>query len=879
MNQTNSNTYTHINNLLSHHQNQINHFNESLKQEQIPTELNSCQIEQLFSLIESNASKLNESEVKQLKTKVITLKIDFSHKLQSSAQTLFELANMGTVDADACLKGRRLVAMAEYSLLSVKITPKFKGELQDLIAQLNKFIQKYEVKPNPASPTNQPTLKPVSAAPQQKNLPPAQTTFKPEAPSNYRLPEPISHADTAKKLILQATASPSNELPFEDDFQIRIDSLTSTLNRWKDLLSRNALAGRINLKTFDTLFELADTKNRYDQVTTLKRQFQDLLLKGMQSVIDQYNPNHLAQAQQLLKVAEESLFAKTLSTDFRNDLNKSIEGIKAKMANPQSTTRLTANERQELFEEFQIYLESLGSNLNVDRWKNLLSRKILNLRIDVKVINDLTQKAKQLNDGSPTGQTQSAKSLKQIEDVKNQFLQVLFNLLKNPDPDQLQQLLTMGSLCAKSNCFSPAISTRLNDVLATFNPFTLLPEEVLLNLVRFLGVKNLLITAQVSQDFAKASNHDKIWKEKCENHTERDVIDFSLVPTPHKNYKELYKAETEFQEFMKNSQLYLQTYNRTLNKKISLTAPLDFANEKLKIKHLKQIMKKVAANDDNYKGLIDKNTPYSHIRIMFAGKEMTNDIAIKPLGLAAESNPQFIVRDPTGKPSTETKVETPAPVKVDVGHIAKTMSEAAFNPQVTEANIKSFIDRGGRIEILEEGKPVKLNKTDRFIVGCTSGVNRSQVARAVLLKNGCQVLAPLAGGVSRMNPAADYSIFDPVYMYDEIAAFKQACGCDKVPQLGATELEATDDLNTHEQWFKHYFNTLPAQPHQFLCFASSGPSVILRLLDKPGDLSSYKVTFIPWNDEIAHAPEGIEPFSAEAYKAFFDKLSRNLIIS
>jgi carbon monoxide dehydrogenase subunit G len=319
--------------------------------------------------------------------------------------------------------------------------------------------------------------------------------------------------------------------------------------------------------------------------------------------------------------------------------------------------------------------------------------------------------------------------------------------------------------------------------------------------------------------------------------------------------------------------------NQLKNKVLTHTKVETPAPAKVDVSHIAKTMNAAAFNSQvteaNIKNFIDRGGRI----ILWGGNEFTNDIAIKPLGWAAESSPEFIVRNPAVKPSTDTKVETPARAKVDISHIAKTMNAASSNPQVSEANINSFIDRGGRIEILEEGKPVKLNKTDSFIVGCTAGVNRSQVARAVLLKNGCQVLAPLAGGGSRMNPAAACALFGSLYMFDKKQAFKQACGYDKVPQLGAIELEATDDLNTHEQWFKNFFNKLPAQPHHFLCFASSGPSVILRLLDKPGDLSSYKVTIIPWSDEIAHSPDGIEPCSAEAYKAYFDKLSRNLIIS
>ena len=264
-----------------------------------------------------------------------------------------------------------------------------------------------------------------------------------------------------------------------------------------------------------------------------------------------------------------------------------------------------------------------------------------------------------------------------------------------------------------------------------------------------------------------------------------------------------------------------------------------------------------------------------------------NSSQIEQLFSSLESNAAQLndseVKQLKNKVITHTKVEAPALAKVDASQIVKTMSEIADYPPITEANINSFIDRGGNIQILEEGKPVKLNKTDRFIVGCTSGVNRSQVARAVLLKNGCQVLDPLAGGDSRINPASPYSVFTPLYTNqgytDEITAFKKACGCDKIPQLGANELETTDDLDIHEQWFKNFFDTLPSKPHHFLCFASSGHSVILRLLDKPGDLTGYKVTFIPWSDEIAHPSEGIELFSAEAYKALFDKLNKNLIIS
>ncbi len=740
--QNTSSIQNYFNNKIIIHEQQIHNFNNNLKYDDIPAKLNVVQFERLLQEIENTPSALDEGTRKQFKIKVISLKNDFTQKLLSTAQTLFDMEAEGIVEEDAPIKAKRLLAMANHSLDAQKISPDLGNKLRQIARDLVDFIEKHQPKP---------TLDQSSSHIQSHAIP----SRKPE-PTHEIVPP--SNADKVKERILQQMDASECNTNFEDDFDVRIESLKDTLNRWDILLSRKALAPRLDFRNFDTLFAMADKANngseegmitssiRYDQAEQLKREFQKLFLNSLQNTANL----PLDKADELFKIATHSLQAKTLLSDFRKELEKALLALN-----------------------------------HIIQASNKPSSQVL---------------AK----ANPTG--------------------------------------------------NPATS-----------PIGTLPDEVILRFMSLLGVKELGRMAQVSKAFYAAANDEGIWEIKCR--IQPDDVDMTNLSANKNSYKLLYKNETDLSRFLKKTSLmFFKNSNSKIQPGVTVETSMDWSHPKLQFKHVKQIIKKtVLQNPKDWAGLIDADTPPSNIRIIFAGKDLNDEMLVAPLGLTAQSTPQFIVRESLNS--------------IDYDNVAAAINQSTKPNTISKEILETFSKRGGHVQMWQEGKRIALNKHDQFITGCSSGVNRSQVTRAFLLNKGCNVRAPLAGGDSGANPLATYPLFNGVYCdgtgWDQ-KNFRDACKRDKVPQLGADELKKFNgDQAKHNEWFTDFFSQLSDNHYHFICFGYSAPSVIRRLLDKPCNLDNFTVTFIPWIDEVGRPPNGIAPFSKEAYKAVYDKLERS----
>ncbi len=192
---------------------------------------------------------------------------------------------------------------------------------------------------------------------------------------------------------------------------------------------------------------------------------------------------------------------------------------------------------------------------------------------------------------------------------------------------------------------------------------------------------------------------------------------------------------------------------------------------------------------------------------------------------------------------------------------------------------QEFLRRGGSLNIITPQKvginPITISKAEQVITGCTAGINRSQVAAAVIAQMGISVKGVLAGGDSAMNPEADFpSILNPLeYAEDPYQAATNFAGCFGMPkraQIGVTQ----DEVGMNATFYQHYINQLA--PTHFVTFGLSGPSVIRRLLQRQGRLEGFTITHCPWGDTIHHPPEnsGLSPYSTGAYNRFAEGLRR-----
>lgn len=211
---------------------------------------------------------------------------------------------------------------------------------------------------------------------------------------------------------------------------------------------------------------------------------------------------------------------------------------------------------------------------------------------------------------------------------------------------------------------------------------------------------------------------------------------------------------------------------------------------------------------------------------------------------------------------------------------------------LTEKEAEEFLKRGGSLNIITQEKMnekrISIRKEEQVITGCNSGINRSQVAAAVLINMGITVKGVLAGGESPMNPEADFPSFtDPSKAgekeYNAATNFIKTFDIPKLNQIGAKELALfleDEQVGKAKEFYQDYINKLHSPTH-FITFGPSGLSVIRRLLKREESLIGFTITHSPWDDEVAHPPEdsGFKQYSIEAYKRFETMLSNCFNIS
>lgn len=204
---------------------------------------------------------------------------------------------------------------------------------------------------------------------------------------------------------------------------------------------------------------------------------------------------------------------------------------------------------------------------------------------------------------------------------------------------------------------------------------------------------------------------------------------------------------------------------------------------------------------------------------------------------------------------------------------------------LTKKEVQDFLNRGGSLNTITEEKTqesrIIIHKEEQVITGCNSGINRSQVAAAVVIKMGISVKGVLAGGDSAMNPEADFPSFaNPSEMGEELFGsatnFEKTFGIRKFDQVGIKELksfiEDKREVTQAKKFYQDYIDQL--SPTHFITFGPSGPSVLRRLLKRKGSLEGFTITHCPWGDEIAHPPEssGLNKYSTGSYNHFAKKL-------
>jgi hypothetical protein len=246
-----------------------------------------------------------------------------------------------------------------------------------------------------------------------------------------------------------------------------------------------------------------------------------------------------------------------------------------------------------------------------------------------------------------------------------------------------------------------------------------------------------------------------------------------------------------------------------------------------------------------------------------------------------ESSPDS-VGEGTTKPAKNPKLAVKCQVTQDSAKIAACLNASLpkFEIGVSKEQVEDFRARGGKIQVLEEDGKIHLVRKREYIVGCNSGMNRSQTHAAYLIKHGLNVKAVLAGGDSAFNPLTDWPIINPPYGENDEFDL-QFPNKKKIPQLGHERIfkgeGGKSTLAELQTYYQNYINAL-AGTH-FITYAKSGPSVLHRLLNRPGDLKGFTITYIDWNDEIARPPQHTAPRSQKAYSLMERKLEKHFPIS
>lgn len=206
---------------------------------------------------------------------------------------------------------------------------------------------------------------------------------------------------------------------------------------------------------------------------------------------------------------------------------------------------------------------------------------------------------------------------------------------------------------------------------------------------------------------------------------------------------------------------------------------------------------------------------------------------------------------------------------------------------LTAQDIKNFLERKGKINLITPGSAVAIDKSEIFYSGCSAGAFRSQALRAILINKGYK-FAHVLSGRSAFNPKARYpEVSGTFFSKSDQKSFQHAFGMEKMDQLG---IEISDDdgnqyvlnndnvavrMKKADQFYVDFFEKL-TEGH-FMVFSESGPSTILRLLEKKADLNNFTVTFFPYYDQICHPPDkSIERNSSKAYQNFAALLESHL---
>lgn len=219
---------------------------------------------------------------------------------------------------------------------------------------------------------------------------------------------------------------------------------------------------------------------------------------------------------------------------------------------------------------------------------------------------------------------------------------------------------------------------------------------------------------------------------------------------------------------------------------------------------------------------------------------------------------------------------------------------------LTMEELNTFIDRGGKINIISENPEEKINvsRYENIVTGCSAGENRSQSARGFFSLNGIEVKDVLAGAQSALNPDNEFPfIAGFIGIVKDVAIqmngksinhkeinddieFKSIFKIEKVEQLGFEGLgNQYDDRDRWNEFYKDYINNLP--PTHFVVFGASGQVLIKRLLSSAHEsFEDFTISFFNWGDQIQHPPEnsGIYPQSREAYQLYLDKLQQHIVI-
>lgn len=206
---------------------------------------------------------------------------------------------------------------------------------------------------------------------------------------------------------------------------------------------------------------------------------------------------------------------------------------------------------------------------------------------------------------------------------------------------------------------------------------------------------------------------------------------------------------------------------------------------------------------------------------------------------------------------------------------------------VDSKTIKSFFRSGGTHQIINAGDKVSLNQSDRFIVGCQAGSNRSQVLYMIMNENKCNlVLPPIAGGASGMNPAATMC-----YVSSEHApsakTFQEALGVSKVPILGSNEFPIDkhcwgQEGDLAKAFYQKKIDELMEEqtPLKILAFPAMVESAIARLVRTGKSLNNVEIIFFDIEDYIGKPiKEKIQADSKEAYLDFYSMLKEMITIN